>query len=266
MMPEEVIVIMTDKNNEKSIIEMAYFRFALIAPVIQGVFPDATKTAYYRRVTADMLTLPDGIQVRYNPKTLEKWEEYYKKGGMDALMPKTRSDKGMTRKLMDTTTEEIFRLKDKYPKLNATQIYNRLIENGFIKASLVSVASVQRFIKRNDLKSARNINMKDRKAFEEEFSGAMIQADTCYGPYLTQDGQTRRTYLIMAIDDHARMIVGGRYFYNDNAYNFQILFKEAVARFGIPNKLYLDYNEKNTMPRNMSFMPANKQFPLFFSA
>lgn len=231
---------MNDRNNDKSIIEMAYFRFALIAPVIQGVFPDATKTAYYRRVTSDMLTLPDGSQVRYNPKTLEKWEEYYKKGGMDALMPKTRSDKGMTRKLTDATAEEIFRLKAKYPKLNATQIYNRLVENGFINASQVSVASVQRFIKRNDLKSARNINLKDRKAFEEEFSGAMYQADSCYGPFITQDGQTRRTYLIMVLDDHSRMIVGGRYFYNDNAYNFQIVLKEAVARYGIPNKLYLD--------------------------
>lgn len=62
-MQKEVIVIMNDRNNEKYIIEMAYFRFALIAPVIQGVFPDATKTAYYRRITTDTLTLPDGSPV-----------------------------------------------------------------------------------------------------------------------------------------------------------------------------------------------------------
>ena len=65
-------------KSNKSAIEMAYFRFALIAPVIQGVFPDATKTAYYRRVTVNALALPDGRSMFYNPKTLEKWEEYYK--------------------------------------------------------------------------------------------------------------------------------------------------------------------------------------------
>lgn len=31
--------------------EIAQFRFALIAPVIQGLFPDASRTAYYKRVT-----------------------------------------------------------------------------------------------------------------------------------------------------------------------------------------------------------------------
>ena len=31
--------------------EMAQFRFALIAPVIQGLFPDASRTAYYKRIT-----------------------------------------------------------------------------------------------------------------------------------------------------------------------------------------------------------------------
>ena len=60
--------------NDQSAIEMAYFRFALIAPVIQGIFTDPSKTAYYRRVTENELNLPNGRTVRYNPKTLEKWE------------------------------------------------------------------------------------------------------------------------------------------------------------------------------------------------
>lgn len=40
--------------------EVAQFRFTLIAPVIQGLFPDASATAYYKRVSAAPLTLPDG--------------------------------------------------------------------------------------------------------------------------------------------------------------------------------------------------------------
>ena len=97
--------------NDKNIIDIAYFRFALIAPVIQGVFPDASKTAYYRRVTQNPLKLPDGREIMYNPKTLEKWDEYYRKNGMDALMPKTRSDKGGSRTLNNAAIEEIYRLK-----------------------------------------------------------------------------------------------------------------------------------------------------------
>ena len=54
--------------------DMAQFRFALIAPVVQGLFPDSSATAYYKRVTEKPLTLPDGSTVQYSYKTLEKWK------------------------------------------------------------------------------------------------------------------------------------------------------------------------------------------------
>lgn len=65
-------------------------------------------------------------------------------------------------------------------------------------------------------------------------------ADTCYLPYIREEGKNRRTYLIMILDDHSRMIVGGRLFYQENAANFQQVLREAVAAYGIPHKLYVD--------------------------
>jgi transposase InsO family protein len=231
---------MKKQFSTQSAIEMAYFRFALIAPVIQGIFPDPTKTAYYRRVTENELTLPNGKIMRYNPKTLEKWEEYYRKSGMDGLMPRQRSDAGTPRALSEQAISEIYRLKEKFPKINATLIYNKLIEDGFVNYSEVSLSSVQRFIKHNDLRSATNPNQKDRKAFEEAYPGGMYQADTSYTTYIRENGKLRRTYLVHIVDDHSRLIVGARFFYNDNAYNFQLVLKEAIARYGVCNKLYLD--------------------------
>lgn len=219
--------------------EVAQFRFALIAPVIQGLFPDASATAYYKRVTANPLTLPDGSSVTYSYKTLEKWKSNYNLGGLDALMPSVRSDKGISRALCGEAIEEIFRLKKDFPRMNATQVYHHLIRGSFIPDT-VSVDSVQRFIRHHDLKSARDLNMRDRKAFEEDAFGKTWQADTCYLPYITEDGKTRRVYVIMIIDDHSRLLVGGELFYSDNAYNFQKVLKNAIATYGIPDKLYVD--------------------------
>ncbi|NLN64801.1 MAG: transposase [Clostridiaceae bacterium] len=226
--------------NDQAAIDMAYFRFSLIAPVIQGTFTDPTKTAYYRRVTEKSFTLPNGRVMVYNPKTLEKWEEYYRKKGMDGLMPRERCDSGKTRVLNETAVAEIFRLKEKFPRINATLIYTKLIEDGFINQHQVSLSSVQRFIKHNNLKSAVNPNQKDRKAFEEEYPCGMYQADTSYTCYINENGKAKRTYLIQIVDDHSRLIVGSRFFYNDNAYNFQLVLKEAIARYGLCSKLYLD--------------------------
>ena len=219
--------------------EIAQFRFALIAPVIQGLFPDASRTAYYKRVTEKPLTLPDGSIKEISYKTVEKWVSEYQRFGFDALMPTERSDKGTTRALSDTAIEEIFRLKREFPRLNATQIHAQLIQNGFIPAT-VNVCAVQRFIKRNDLKSARNPNMRDRKAFEEDAFGKMWQTDSCYFPYITENGRSHRVYSICIIDDHSRYIVAGGLFYHDSAANFQAVFKRAVATHGVPMKLYTD--------------------------
>ena len=231
---------MKNKFNDKAAIDMAYFRFSLIAPVIQDTFTDPTKTAYYRRVTESSFTLPNGKVMVYNPKTLEKWEEYYRKKGMDGLMPRERSDSGQPRVLDETAINEIQRLKEIFPRINATLIYTKLIEDGFINQHQVSLSSIQRFIKHNNLKSAVNPNQKDRKAFEEEYPCGMYQADTSYTCYINENGKVRRTYLIQIIDDHSRLIVGSRFFYNDNAYNFQLVLKEAISRYGLCKKLYLD--------------------------
>ncbi|WP_300914218.1 Mu transposase C-terminal domain-containing protein [uncultured Acetatifactor sp.] len=60
-------------NNPKNLSDaaaMAQFRLALIAPVIHGLYPDASRNAYYQRVTERPLTLPDGSVFQYSPKTL----------------------------------------------------------------------------------------------------------------------------------------------------------------------------------------------------
>ena len=116
-----------DTETLKRAAEVAQFRFALIAPVIQGLFPDASATAYYKRVTASPLTLPDGSIVSYSYKTLEKWKSQYSIGGLDALMPSVRSDKGISRALSDEAIAEIYRIKKEQPRMNATQIYEHLV-------------------------------------------------------------------------------------------------------------------------------------------
>ena len=75
----------------------------------------------------------------------------YNQSGMDALVPKTRCDKGGTRVITQDAELEIRRLKKEYPRLNATQIRDWLVQEGILPAT-VSVSSVQRYIKNNGLR------------------------------------------------------------------------------------------------------------------
>ena len=222
--------------------EMAYFRFALIAPVIQGTFPDASIAAYCRRVAEKPIARPDGILFQYKPNTIERWICLYKTHGMEALINRERSDKGIFKNISDECALEIYKIKEKFPRIDAIQIHIRLVQDGFIPAT-VSVRTIQRFFKENNLRSpATSGQLKDRKAFEEPFFGAMWQTDTSYFPYIPDNsGKPRRTYLIAIVDDHSRMIVGAQLFFEDNAYNFQKVLKNAISTYGIPNKIYCDH-------------------------
>lgn len=233
---------MTDKNGMDMARKLAVFRFSLIAPVIHGTYTEESASAYYRRVTENPILRPDGTEFLYKPKTLSSWTDKYRKKGLDGLTQKIRSDNGITRTLSNECLSEIYQIKEKFPKLNATQIRQRLLELRLITNN-VSTRTVQRFIKNHNLKHGIPLmTTRDRKAFEEEFFGDLWMADTCYFPYISESGKNRRTYLVAILDDHSRLIVGAQLFYEDNAYNFQKVFKDAVATYGIPKKIYLDNN------------------------
>jgi transposase InsO family protein len=220
--------------------KMAMFRFGLIAPVINETYTEPSKLAYFRTVTSGALTLPDGAKRSYSPSTLTYWERLYLKGGFNALVHTGRSDKGYSRKLTGEAAEAIFALRKAWPKINATMIFERLIEEGVINAHDVSLSTVQRFVRARARELCAVPESKDRKAFEAERVLGLWQADTLYGPFVTEDAKKQRAYLICVIDDKSRLIVGGRFFLADSALNFQKVLKDAVLRFGLPEKLYVD--------------------------
>ena len=184
--------------------ETACFRFGMIAPVIQGTFPDASEAAYYRRVTRDAVTLPNGQTYQYSPDTLERWASLYRRHGMDGLLPKARKDKGGSRSIDAEAAEEIRRLFSDFPGINGVAVHRILVEDGFLPAT-VSVRAVQRFIRENNLKKPREGSVRERRAFEKSRFGQLWQADTAYLPYITDaSGKSRRTCAIMIIDEGRR--------------------------------------------------------------
>jgi len=219
---------------------MGQFRYDMISPVINRLINDATAMDYYRRVCAKPLKRPDGIEFLYKPKTLEKWKSMYDIGGADALISKTRSDQGISRKLTQKAINRIRELKKDFPKISAVLIREKLLQEKLIPVDLHD-RTIQRFIKHERIYDGE-ADGKDRKAFEFEHFGIMYQADTTYFPHITEDGskEEKRTYFIRLLDDHTRLTVGGELFFEDNAENFQKVLKKTCASFGIPRILYVD--------------------------
>lgn len=224
---------------DKDLHNIALFRFSLIAPLINETYESASISQYLREIASKTHTLPDGESVRYSSGALKKWYLNYKNKGFDALIPKTRKDIGKPRNLNLDAIKKIHSLKEQYPYITGTLVYKKLIEESYVKVTTTSMATVLRYIRENNLKRSQ-LAPNPRKAFEMEFANDCWQSDTSHGPVIKVDGQKRQAYLITFIDDSSRLILHGEFFFNDNAVNMQSVFKKAIAKYGIPKRIFVD--------------------------
>ena len=113
--------------------EIALMRYGAIAPIIAGLderYP--SKTAFYTEISAKGLMGPDGKLHHYAPATIEKWYLDYQNHGFEGLVPKGRSDAGMSRKLDEELQERIRYFKTNYPRMSAAAIYRQLKSDGSV--------------------------------------------------------------------------------------------------------------------------------------
>ena len=226
-------------NKEEKFQKIALFRYSLIAAAVTNTFEAPSLAQHLRNIAAKQHQSPDGKYVRVTVHSLERWLYTYKKHGFVGITPKERVDMGQSRVLSEQAVEQMYALREKFPHITGNAIYSKLIENGFIDASMASLATVHRYIRKNGLKAVLE-SANTVKAFEMEFANDCWQADTSRGPVIQLKSRKIQTYLINFIDDASRMTLHTQFYLNDNAINMQDAFKQAIAKFGVPKRLFVD--------------------------
>ena len=217
--------------------QIALFRYAIIAPIItkDTALPEE-RGRFFRDAAKKKYLYPDGRLVSVSSDTIYRYHRAYVKGGFDALKPNGRSDLGKTRKLNDDIISQITYLRKEYPRLPATLIYQKLLDNGTIKKSDVSLSTVTRYISK--VKTDEHVPGKEMLRYEVCHINEVWYGDSSVGPYL-KDGKIK-TWIIAMIDDASRMIVGIDIFTNDNYINLLSVIRGAVIRYGKPRTMKFD--------------------------
>lgn len=231
--------------------KISQLKFALIAPVVSGTFNDASQNDYFKRVSKLEIEWIDGTKKKFSFETIRGWYYRYIHGGIDALAPLARLDSGRSRRLSDEQKNYIVDKIKEFPKITGVFVYEMMIKDGIATKKDLSVDTVQRFIRNSNIRNGASLPKKERRTWEFESSCDGYEADTCHTFYIfDKNGEYRKTYLIAMIDNHSRMIVGAEFFFNDNAVNFQKVWKSAVSRYGRSRVLILDngssYKNKST--------------------
>lgn len=220
--------------------EIALFRYGILAPFITGTVEEGmSKKGFFKMASQRKYKYPDGKMVGVSMTTLARWHAAYAKGGLEGLVPKRRADCGKSRKLDDDAKSQIEYLRKEYPRIPATMIHQKLMDNGTLGHKELSLSTVTRYVSQLKTENGESAN-RDMRRYEREHINEAWYGDSSVAIYLNIDGKKKRTYVMALIDDHSRYIVGVDIFFSDTYLNLMGVLKSAVSRAGIPKVLSFD--------------------------
>lgn len=215
---------------------IALFKYGLIAPVLHGNVK--VQVEYFKEAAKKKYEVPYIGLRKFKAATFKSWLKRYRKNGFDALMPKTREDKGQSRKIDDRLASDIKEAVLKYPFLSCAAIYKMFTAEGKIRINGITECTLRNYINGNRLKE--KAAPVPRKKFEKEHVNDLWIADCMHGPYIKCNQKKCKVFLIAAIDDFTRMLPARGWFLHENSISLEIIIKEAIRRFGLPCAIYCD--------------------------
>lgn len=239
---------------------LALFRYGLIADLI--ALPAGSRGLYARlREKAKLeYVIPGSQRTRVAMETLRHWLSAYRRGGFDALLPKGRCDRGRPRILPQAVADALLSLKDSEPQLSIPQLIRAVYASGAAPASLrLPASTVHRLLSRAGLMQRRHpeqSNPQDRRRFAFAHAGQLWMSDVMHGPSVAVPGRGRRkSYLIAFLDDATRVVPYCAFTLSENTQAFLPVFKQALMRRGIPQRLYVD-NGANFRSQHLALVCA----------
>jgi transposase InsO family protein len=229
---------------EKLAEQIALFRYGVIADLVRL---EPGRRGLYARLAEKAqqhYQIPATSRTRVAVTTMRDWLRSYRHGGFDALKPKARGDLGQVRSLPPEVVDLLITLKEEHPRWAVREIIERARESTLVPDfRALPVSTVHRLLARRGLMESEpgDPSSKDRRRFAFERAGELWMSDVMHGPSVFVEGRRKRkTYLIAFLDDATRVIPHAAFAFSETISSFLTVFRTALERRGIPERLYVD--------------------------
>src|SRR5215467_11088335 len=221
--------------------KLALFRYALIAPLVIETLPRGQLTRRAEEIAARHYDFPDSQRTGVSVDTLLRWALHYRQGGFEALAPKPRQDRGISRAVTPQLASLIERLKRENPHRTGTTLLRELALSSGQDAPAISASTLYRFLKQRCLSEKQLLAPQAHKKFEAERSNQIWQADMLFGPWVQRPkGGRMQVFLHATLDDASRLIPHAQFYASQGLDAVLDCLRQAVARRGVPSRLYID--------------------------
>src|SRR5580692_481285 len=231
---------LTPKNHGE---EVAVFRHLLIGELASRELDHGERSAILRRLSEERVRPPGSDVTRcYSVPTLERWLYDFKKGGLEALVPKARTDRGRGRGLDPALRALLFDIRREHPDVSVTLILRTLRADGRIDANVTECTVRRMFVENGMVRTPPEDGKggKTRLRWQAERPGALWHGDVCHGPTLTLDDRRMPVRVHALLDDASRMVLALRVSSNEREETMLSLLSQALMEHGKPDAIYLD--------------------------
>jgi transposase len=163
---------------------LALFRSEIVGGLVRRELEHGDLRAAFLEISQQRFRPPRSHGPRsYSPATLERWYYAYKGGGLDALRPEPRADRGRGRELTSEQRELLLAIPREHPSVSVPTILETLVADGRLESGQISASTVRRLYVQQGLDrvSIRGANRdKVRLRWQAEHPGALWHADVCH--------------------------------------------------------------------------------------
>ena len=177
--------------------KIALFRYGVIATLVLEKLPRGEMVRRARELAEREYDIPFSDRRRLSVDTLLHWAVRYRRGGLEALAPKPRSDRGKTRVITPQLAQLIERLKRENPHRNGTTLLRELALVSEDGEAPLSESSLYRFLNSRGLTKRQLLTKTGFKKFEAEYANQIWQSDVMFGPYVERVGGGKRQCFLL---------------------------------------------------------------------
>lgn len=226
----------------KQIDKTALFRLSVIGQLVsREQLQRGELQQIIRELAQRNYAIPGSRRTQLGEKTIQAWYYNWLKGGIEALVPQIRTDRGLS-KLAPAVQEDILNAKRENPRRSIRQIQQLLETAGVVADNVLSRSSIHRLLQTHGIsRMAGSASLlEEKRSFNAEFAGSVWYGDVLHGPAVPTPKGMRRAYLVSLMDDASRLIAHSAFCRGETALDIEGVLKQAVLKRGLPKKLVVD--------------------------
>lgn len=236
-----------DYRDDDEARQLALFRYGVIAELFErrDELERGEVTELVRTIAARTHYLPGCGPVRFSERTLYQWLRSYRQGGLEALRPKRRKDRGERRVLDDAVLERAIQLRHEVPKRHTRTILAILEAEGTLDGKPVPHrATLDRHLQRRSAsrRQLRTLGEPPTRKIVVDGFGKLWVGDYHHGPLVRGPGDKVCTAKLGAFIDHCkRWPVSDRWYLDEQLHSLRDTLLRAFLRWGVwEGKIYVD--------------------------